>query len=239
MTDWGAIIDATWPAAHSQQSGPWVLRLAPGGGNRVNAATANGTVTAKDVTAAAQVMQERGQDPVFRVHDGNAALDDSLQSAGYMVRDATVIYACDISRLTCDPVPPVTAFRVWPPLAAQRGIWKDGGIGPARVAIMDRVQGVKTTILGRADDRAAGTLFVAIHDKTAMLHALEVAAPYRRLGLGMHLTRAAAHWAQAQRATQFSLLVTEANTGANELYASLGLQRVGGYHYRVLSKEPS
>jgi ribosomal protein S18 acetylase RimI-like enzyme len=44
--------------------------------------------------------------------------------------------------------------------------------------------------------------------------------------------RAAVHWAQDNGATVFSLVVTEANSGARKLYASLGLNVVGQYHYR-------
>jgi hypothetical protein len=44
--------------------------------------------------------------------------------------------------------------------------------------------------------------------------------------------RTAAHWAQDHGAKRFSVLVTEANTAANALYASLAMEIVGQYHYR-------
>ncbi|MFZ3582082.1 GNAT family N-acetyltransferase [Loktanella sp. DJP18] len=237
MTDWSAVIDATWPAAERREVGSWVIRTGKGGGNRASAATATGPVTAADVTQGAQAMQDLGQEVVFMCRDGEDALDLLLADAGYIIRDATLIRACPVADLTRDPVPPVTAFTVWPPLAAQRDIWAKGQIGPERLAVMDRAGGPKTTIFGRIDDRPAGTLFVAVHGETAMLHALEVVPEHRRKGLAQHLTRAAARWAQRQGATRFSLLVTATNAGANALYAGLGLSQVGSYHYRVLPKE--
>ena len=120
-----------------------------------------------------------------------------------------------------------------PPLAIQREIWSAGGIGPGRWAVMDRVTGPKTSLFARADDRPAGTGFVAIHEGIAMLHALEVLPALRRRGAAAHMLRAAANWAAATGATTISVVVTEANAGARALYASLGLEVVGQYHYRM------
>jgi GNAT superfamily N-acetyltransferase len=237
MTDWGAVIDATWPAAATQQVGPWTIRNGAGGGNRVSAATADGPVTAANLDTAAAAMRGLGQEPLFMVRPGDDGLDALLADASYGLRDETMIRAGPVAPLTTDLVPPVTAFTVWPPLAAQRNIWATGGIGPARLAIMDRVQGPKTTIFGRIDDRPAGTLFIAIQGGTAMLHGLEIAPEHRRKGLARHLTRAAARWAKRQGADQFSLLVTSANTEANALYESLGLVEAGRYHYRAAPQE--
>jgi len=47
--------------------------------------------------------------------------------------------------------------------------------------------------------------------------------------------RQAAHWAQTHGAAWMAVLCTQANAGANGLYASLGMQVVGQYHYRILS----
>ena len=66
-----------------------------------------------------------------------------------------------------------------------------------------------------------------------MLHALEVAAPLRRAGLGRIMTRAAADWARRQGAETLALAVTDANVAANALYRDLGMQPVWHYHYRM------
>jgi GNAT superfamily N-acetyltransferase len=118
-------------------------------------------------------------------------------------------------------------------LAIQCEIWATGGIGPARLAVMDRAALPKTSFLGRTQDRPAGTAFAAIHDGIAMLHALEITPARRRRGLGATMMRAAAHWALEQGAADFSLLVTRENKSALGLYASLGFSPVGQYHYRA------
>ena len=60
------------------------------------------------------------------------------------------------------PVSGMAAFAHWPPLAIACDLWAEGGIGPARLAVMDRVEGAKSVILGRANDRASGVAFVAV-----------------------------------------------------------------------------
>jgi N-acetylglutamate synthase len=102
---------------------------------------------------------------------------------------------------------------------------------------MDRAPFPKTSLLARMDDRAAGTAFVGIHDGMAMMHALEVHPRFRRRGLGRHMMAGAVHWARGQGARDFGLVVTKANAGAQALYASLGLARVGQYHYRMTREE--
>ena len=67
-----------------------------------------------------------------------------------------------------------------------------------------------------------------------MIHALEISDQHRRQGLARHLTRAAAFWAQDNGAAYLTLVTTQANIGANALYASLGMTLVGQYHYRTL-----
>jgi ribosomal protein S18 acetylase RimI-like enzyme len=66
-----------------------------------------------------------------------------------------------------------------------------------------------------------------------MLHALEVRPASRRLGLGGRLVQAAAVWAAGQGATRLSLVVTRQNAAACALYARLGMDVVGQYHYRM------
>ena len=66
-----------------------------------------------------------------------------------------------------------------------------------------------------------------------MLHGLEVAGSQRRQGLGRNLLHAAANWAADQGASRLSLVVTRQNTAARALYARLGMQGVGQYHYRL------
>ena len=228
------LIDATWPAAEYQQIGPWIIRTGQGGGSRVSAATVRAPVGANDRVLAEKAMTDLGQPPVFMIRPGEEALDRLLAIAGYVIKDPVQAYAAPVAGLAALDLPPKTAFQAWPPLAMQAEIWAAGGIGPARLAIMDRVLGPKTSFLGRVQDRAAGCAFVACDARQAMLHALEVCPGDRKQRLGRHLLIASARWAQGQGAQTLSLVVTRANLAANALYASLGMGVVGQYHYRVL-----
>lgn len=229
-----AMIDATWPAAEKRQVGPVTLRRGLGGGSRVSAATADGPLTPQNLQAAEDAMRAWDQTPRFMLRDGDDVLDAMLAERAYLQHDVTQVYVCDIELLTTQRPPPVSTFTVWPPLTVQRDIWQTGGIGPERIAIMDRAPMPKTTILGRIDDAPGGTLYVACDGDIAMVHAVEVLPTHRRKGLAKHMMTAAAFWAADQGATHMSLLTTKANGAANPLYASLQMDVVGSYHYRKL-----
>ena len=186
--------------------------------------------------AAETAMQILGQDPLFMLRDGEGLLDTALSARGYRVIDPVNLWLCPVDHLTDIPVPRVTAFAIWEPLAIMRDIWMSGGIGPKRVAVMERVSGAKTGILGRVADKPAGAAFCAVHDGVAMVHAVEISQQFRRKGLGAWMMRQAAFWAKDNGAEWMSVLCTQANEGANGLYASLGMQVVGQYHYRLLPK---
>ncbi len=172
------------------------------------------------------------------VRDGQNNLDQVLERRGLVVKDPTVLRVADVSRLADIKIPRVTKFCTWPALAIQRTLWAAGGIGPQRLAIMERAAGPKTTLFGRMDDQPAATGFVAIHNGIAMLHALEVHPDRRRKGMARWMMHQAAQWAQRQGATRLAILVTKANFGANALYQGLGMECAGQYHYRVTSTQP-
>jgi GNAT superfamily N-acetyltransferase len=225
-------MEATWPPAGQRRLGPVLLRDGAGGGKRVSAASLDGPWSACALDAAEAAMRAAGQEPLFQIRDGDDALDAELARRGYRVVDPVVLYAADLADL--GPAPdPMTAFAHWPPLAVARAIWAAAGIGPARVAVMERAAGPKAALLGRSRDRPSGALFVALHAGVAMVHALEVAPDRRREGSARNLMLAAAHWARAVGADRLALAVTAANAPARALYASLGMQAVGHYHYRA------
>jgi GNAT superfamily N-acetyltransferase len=229
-----AAVAATWPAASLRELGPFVIREGRGGGSRVSAATATGPVSDSDLPLAEAAMRDLGQVPLFMIRETDAVLDTLLAARGYAVMDPVLAYAASIAHLSARPAPPVTTFEVWPPLAVQQEIWAEAGIGPARLAIMDRARGARMSILGRVDDAPAGTAFVACDGALSMLHAVEVRAAWRRRGLGSGLVRAAAGWAARQGADHLTLMVTQANMGARGLYEAVGMVPVAGYHYRIL-----
>ena len=226
-----AVMEATWGPASTQRLGPWTVRNGLGGGKRVSATTAADDWQDTDIPQAEAAMAALNQPALFLIREGDGLLDQALMARGYRIVDPVVAYAAPLASLPQVP-DRMTTFPHWPPMAIAADLWAEGGIGPGRLAVMERVQGPKTVILGRAQDRAAGTAFVAIHERTAMLHALEVTPSQRRQGSAHNILRAAAAWAQANGADTLSLVVTVANDPARRLYASLGMTVVGQYHYR-------
>ena len=226
MTGWAEVMEATWPPAAVRDLGPWRLRDGAGGGKRVSAATAERPWDASDLECAEAAMVQ----PLFQIRPEDAALDAALAGRGYRRIDPVVVYEAPVAGF--EPPPRMTTFPHWPPLEIAVDLWAEGGIGPARLAVMQRALGPKVAILARGADRAAGVAYVALHGSTAMLHALEVTPALRRQGSAQHILRAAAVWAQDMGADTLSLVVTEANAAARSLYASLNMQVVGHYHYR-------
>jgi ribosomal protein S18 acetylase RimI-like enzyme len=222
------VMEATWPPATRQSVGPFTLRDGAGGGKRVSAASCDGPFTTADLDVVEAAMAQ----PLMLIRAGEEELDAALDARGWRIVDPVVAYAAPVAALAAD-LPGLTAFPHWPPLEIARSIWAEGGIGPARLAVMERVRGPKTALLGRIDDRPAGVVFVACHGPEAMLHALEVRAAYRRQGLAGNLVVAAANWAAEAGATRLSLVVTRQNAAARALYARLGFEVVGEYHYRM------
>ena len=222
------VMEATWPPLSRRTLGPFTLRDGAGGGKRVSAASLDGPFTETDLASLEAAMAE----PLMLVRAGDNALDAALDARGWRIVDPVVAYAAPVAQLAAD-LPFLTAFAHWPPLEIARSIWAEGGIGPARIAVMNRVIGPKAALLGRIDDRSAGVAFVACHGTDAMIHALDVREGHRRQGLGKNLLHAAANWAAEQGATRLSLVVTRQNTAARALYARLGMEVVGQYHYRM------
>ena len=225
-----ALTRKTWPAASTRNIGGWSIREGRGGGSRVSAATWDGEGT-PDIAQAEAAMAEIGQEPIFMIQPQDGALDRMLDTQGYEIRDPTQGYSVPVDTIAETP-PPVTSFAVWPPLAIQEEIWAEGGIGPERLAVMDRVTCAKTALFGRISEKPAGAAFVACDGKAAMLHALEVAPAFRRRGLARIMMRHAAKWAQDAGAEELFLLVTRQNAAAVALYTSMNFKPVGHYHYR-------
>ncbi len=227
-----AAMAATWPPAATRPSGPWLLRDGQDGGKRVSAATARGPVTPDDIAALEASAREADQPALVMVRYEETTLDADLAEAGWQVIDPVVLYVAPVDAVSA-PLPFASAFAAWEPLAIMRAIWAEGGIGPGRLAVMARAEGPKTALVVRANDRAAGTAFVAVSDGIAMVHAIEVRPRHRRAGAGRLLMQGAARWAERQGASHVGLAVTEANTAARGLYARMGMREAARYHYRI------
>lgn len=229
-----AAVDGTWPAAAMVEAGPWTLREGRGGGKRVSAATLRGAWRDEDIAAAEKAMRLMGQQPLFMIRPEDGDLDQALERLGYDLVDPVNLWLCPTRQLADRRLPPVTAFTIWEPLEIMYELWAQGGIGPARVRVMERVTGPKTGLFGRLTDQPAAVGFAAIHDGVAMVHALEVMPAHRGKGLGRWMMRAAAIWGAQQGADWLAVLCTQHNKAANALYSGLGMAKVGGYHYRLM-----
>lgn len=226
------VVDATWPAASTRAMGPWLIREGLNGGQRVSATIATQPVTADDLPQAEKAMQDLSQPRLFQIRKGDAALDDLLAAKGYQIVDPVNLWVASVEDLATVFPPPVTAFHVWEPLAIQIDMWAAGGIGPGRIAVMNRAPMPKAALLGRLNDSPAGTAFVGIHKDTAMLHAIYVLPHQRKQGMARWFMRLAAFWARDNGARFVSVVCTQDNTAANGLYSDLGMTLVGQYHYR-------
>jgi len=231
-----AALEATWPPAARHTCGPFTLREGKDGGKRVSAATLDGDLDASALDDAAARMLDLGQTPLFMVRAGQTALDAALDVRGYEIVDPSLFYAARIATIAEAPRP-VSLLPCWPPLAIQRQLWLDAGIGPERVAVMQRACTPRTAFIARFQNRAAGVGFVAVHDGIAMLHALEVEPGFRRQGVARYMVRGIAHWAAGQGAEWFALAVTERNMAARALYSALNMTEAEGYHYRSSPKD--
>ncbi len=228
-----AALEATWPPAESWTSGPWRFRRGAEGGKRVSAATALAPVDAEDISRAEAEMKRLGQWRLFRAEDPTGHLSRRLEDRGYILTDISTFYAAPCTSLLKPDQPPLDAVTSETLLGIQAELWAAGGIGPGRLAVMDRATHPKAWLLARLKDRAAGAGFVSIFDGIAMVHALETKPEIRRMGAGRAMLHRAARWAQERGARTIALAVTAANGPANALYSSLGMTPVGQYHYRI------
>lgn len=228
--------EATWPPAGTRHFGAWTIRHGMGGGKRVSAATADWPVTDADLPAAETAMRELSQPPLFQIRPGDEGLDALLERHGYKIVDPVNLYAVPCAELIA-PIPPGTAFTMWPPLELVREIWADGGIDAQRIAVMDRAPNPKAAVLARTGDHPGGVAYVAVHGRIAMVHALHVLSEQRRQGVATRILSAAAQWAMEQGAEVLALMVTQGNHAANPLYVQLGMRVIGHYHYRLSDRE--
>lgn len=179
-------------------------------------------------------MRALDQTPLFMVRSGEDDLDETLAERGYHVRDPVNLYLAETVTLKGEIR--TAALETWPPLRVQSELWREDGIGPARLAVMDRAASPKAALLGRLGHRPVAVAFVSISRKIAFLHALFTKPASRRRGVAHDLMRAAAVWATRNGAIWLAVAVTRANAGANALYCSLGMTIATRYHYRALAR---
>lgn len=228
-----AAAEATWSPAERLEQDGWVLRRGDGGGKRVSAATSAQPGDIPDIAAAERGMAAMGQPPLFMLRPGDAALDGQLEARGYQIVDPVIIMTAAATDVAALPDDPLAAIECTAPLAVMAGIWAAGGISDGRLNVMRRSGSARVFMLGRAHDHAAGCAFVAIDGDIALIHALEVAKDFRRVGAARQMVEKAAFWAVEQGATEFGALTVETNTASRALFRGMGFRDATRYHYRT------
>ncbi|MEM7057676.1 MAG: GNAT family N-acetyltransferase [Pseudomonadota bacterium] len=228
-----AALEATWPAAEIADRDGWRLRRGEGGGNRVSAASALGGGRIDEAEAA---MRDWGQAPLFQLTPEEEALDADLAARGYAMHEPVVFYAGRAEAMAGEADHTGAAYRASLRPAIMEEVWDAGGIGPARRAIMDRVQIPFCFLLGRMEDRPCGAAFVAVDGDVAMIHAIEVRQDMRRKGVAALMMDSAARFALEAGAVWLTLAVVDYNAPARTLYEKLGMTAQGRYHYRILKE---
>ena len=226
-------VDATWPAAAYCRVGPWTIREGRGGGKRVSAASLQSDFSPADIAVGQARMAALGQTPLFLVREGEDRLDRTLDDYGYSIIDPVSFYACPVAALTTGHFTASVETTQWPPSDSAKKIWAEGGIGPERLDVMNRVKGPKSVIAAQSGGEIAGVGFTAVAAKIAMIHAIEVSPKMRRRRAGTAVLHLAADWAKKTGCDYLTLAVTDANRPANALYSKLGMSLVGSYHYRT------
>ncbi|MCP4206720.1 MAG: GNAT family N-acetyltransferase [Shimia sp.] len=229
------VIDGTWPAAGKQNCGCFTLRDGQGGGKRVSSATLSGELSVEDIEAAEKGMTALDQQPIFQIREGDAELDAVLQGRGYEIVDPVTMYVIPAEDLAQERPPRTAAIPAWEPLQIMKEIWAEGGIGPARLDVMNRAPLPKTGFVSRWQDKPAGASFLGLHNGIGMVHALEILPFQRRQGVARFLMHRAAFWTLENGGTHLSVICVTSNAAANRLYSSLGMTVVGQYHYRCKS----
>lgn len=236
-------LHATWPPATSARLGPFTLRRGGGGGRRVSSATLDESrFMPADVTEAEARMRAWGQQPSFmikmpedlslaaRQHD----LAEYLRTRGYGEVDRTLLLAAPIADLYHGHAFfGETLFVRTAPLALQGEIWAEGGVGPARMAVMARVQGPKAWLLSRQGQSEGGVGFVAVSGNIAFLHALFVPERHRGQGHARKILSAAARFASIEGAQHLAAVTTGENLPAQKLFLNAGMTYCGEYTYLV------
>ncbi len=84
-------------------------------------------------------MTAMDQDRLFMLRPGEEALDHALSARGYDLIDPVVIYVGDPAVLVALKAPDgVNWVEARARLALLDGIWRAGGVGPGRRAVMAR-----------------------------------------------------------------------------------------------------
>ena len=241
-----ALMDAAWPAPDREESDGWVLRAASGVTQRANSVwprePEGGTRRQLGALRAARLWYRGRRLPlIFQVFDDprSTALNIVLDREGFTRQSETLVMCRGNGA----------------PAAAQRGVeisavpsdewlelwWSvDGRGGPAERETARGILADCPSIyaLARSGDglpAAVGRLAVPGGTEAGLwggLYCMATRPDARRRGHAQRIMQALLQEGAARNMAGYWLLVTAANSGARQLYATAGFQDAGRYLYR-------
>lgn len=243
-----ALMDVAWAAAEREESGGWVLRASSGVTQRGNSVWA--PVPSDDPHRLVAALRDarlwyrgRRQPLIFQVFEDSryAALNAVLDAEGFtrqsetlvLVRDGGIdLPAADV-RVEVSAEPSPEWLRLW---------WSVDGRGDETALAIARgiLAGCPSlyALLGDDDGVPAAVGRLALPEtepgspRRGGLYCMATRTDARRRGYASLVLRSLLGEGTRLGLAGYWLLVTVANTGAQELYASAGFETAGRYVYR-------
>jgi len=248
--DLEAAMDAAWPAPERHEAGNWVLRAADGVTQRANsiwpraleAGQSDGDLAAL-LTDARAWYRRRRLPVIFQLFDtpATAALHDLLDAERFTRQSETVVMTRsaaaggtteggrDGAAVELAPMPSEDWLRVWWEVDGRGG---EDALGTARTIL----EGCPSlyALARDSDGRAAavGRLAMPAGSTLGGVYGMATRTDARRKGYAAAILHALLHAGVDSGLTDFWLLVTAQNHGAQELYSRAGFSESGRYLYR-------
>lgn len=231
-----------WPAPQTMLFDGWAARLAGGYTKRcnsINAAAVGATLDERQLTELEQLYAHNDLPCIFRLSPlADPAVDGLLHAKGYSLQDPSLFLQRSVRGE--DVSGPAIEMQTGFDTRWFEGICSAHGLSESQQQWHRRIlQGIAPqcgygSITQQGQTVAWG--LVVLERETAGFYDVVVDASQRGKGLGRALMRGLMQWAAQQGARRLDLQVTGSNAVAQALYASLGFERVYGYHYRVSTR---
>jgi N-acetylglutamate synthase len=237
------LMDRAWPATDVEECNGWVLRSAGSVTQRANSVWPARTPDDAQValSAATAWYTQRRQPVIFQLthRDRNEALERLLDSRNFSRQSETLIMTAPSATAHAIANSPAGIAITLSNALSDEWIelwWSvDGRGGPAERdiarTILEGAPAIYATALSE-DGSVVGTGRLATVDGWGGLYSMAVRPDARRQGVATAVMSALLDAGRAAGLHDFWLMVTAANTGAQELYANAGFAEVGRYHYR-------
>ncbi|WP_307433245.1 GNAT family N-acetyltransferase [Pseudarthrobacter defluvii] len=242
-------MDAAWPALERRAVGGWILRAAAGVTQRANSIWPRESAhhSVEDLSAllreARSWYRSRRLPVIFQLFDDApaAALHHLLDAEGFtrqsetlvMTRGATQIPSADARPGTpaveLSPEPSEEWLQVWWRVDGRGG---SEGLATARGILLGCPSVYALVRNGDGRAAAVGRLALPTGANQGGLYCMATLPEARRRGYAAAILESLLQAGSDRGVAGFWLLVTAANQGAQDLYASAGFRETGRYLYR-------